>query len=52
MRKHLRLKTLFRTKFYLIEKKDEHPLKLLIGAGGSDYDDFDLQKERLEMWPR
>lgn len=30
----------------------DHPLRDLIGAGGSDYDDFDLQKERLEMWPR
>jgi hypothetical protein len=31
---------------------EEHPLRLLIGAGGSDYDDFDLAKEREAMWPR
>ena len=34
------------------EQTDEHPLRLLIGAGGSDYDDFDLAKEREAMWPR
>ena len=34
------------------EELDEHPLRLLIGAGGSDYDDFDLAKERESMWPR
>jgi antitoxin component of MazEF toxin-antitoxin module len=30
----------------------EHPLRQLIGAGGRDYDDFDLAKEREAMWPR
>ena len=34
------------------EQIDDHPLRLLIGAGGSDYDDFDLAKEREAMWPR
>ena len=34
------------------EQTDEHPLRLLIGAGGSDYDDFDLAIEREAMWPR
>ena len=34
------------------EEIDDHPLRLLIGAGGSDYDDFDLAKEREAMWPR
>ena len=34
------------------EKLDDHPLGLLIGAGGSDYDDFNLAKEREAMWPR
>jgi bifunctional DNA-binding transcriptional regulator/antitoxin component of YhaV-PrlF toxin-antitoxin module len=34
------------------DELDQHPLRLLIGAGGSDYDDFDLAKEREAMWPR
>ena len=34
------------------DELDEHPLRLLIGAGGSDYDDFNLAKEREAMWPR
>ena len=34
------------------EMQSDHPLGLLIGAGGSDYDDFDLAKEREAMWPR
>ncbi len=34
------------------EQIGEHPLRLLIGAGESDYDDFDLAKEREAMWPR
>ena len=34
------------------EELDDHPLRLLIGAGGSEYDDFDLAKERESMWPR
>ena len=34
------------------EEINDHPLRLLIGAGGSDYDDFDLAIEREAMWPR
>jgi hypothetical protein len=52
MRKHLRLKTLFRKKIHLMKKKDEHPLEPLIGAGEGTFEDFDLEKERKEMWPR
>ena len=31
---------------------DDHPLRLLIGAGKGFYDNFDLAKERETMWPR
>ena len=34
------------------DELDEHPLRLLIGAGEGNYDDFDLAKERETMWPR
>lgn len=34
------------------EEKDDHPLRLLIGAGKGIYDNFDLAKERETMWPR
>jgi len=34
-----------------VGKYAEHPLRELIGAGESEYDDFDLEKERIEMWP-
>lgn len=34
------------------EQIDEHPLRLLIGAGKGIYDNFDLAKERETMWPR
>jgi bifunctional DNA-binding transcriptional regulator/antitoxin component of YhaV-PrlF toxin-antitoxin module len=31
---------------------DDHPLRLLIGAGKGIYDNFDLAKERETMWPQ
>lgn len=35
----------------MTEDNSDHPLRLLIGAGGSYYDDFDLAKERELAWP-
>jgi hypothetical protein len=52
MRKHLRLVDLLISKIRLKRKSDEHPLQPLIGAGERNYEDFDLEKEREEMWPR
>ena len=34
------------------EQIEDHPLRLLIGAGKGIYDNFDLAKERETMWPR
>ena len=34
------------------DELDEHLLRLLIGAGEGNYDEFDLAKERETMWPR
>jgi hypothetical protein len=52
MRKHLHLFGLIISKVNKTKKNDEHPLKPLIGAGEGNYDGFDLEKEREEMWPR
>ena len=35
----------------MTEDNSDHPLRLLIGAGGSYYNDFDLAKERELAWP-
>jgi len=52
MRKHLRLVALIITKINKSKKNDRHPLQPLIGAGEGNYDGFDLEKERRDMWPR
>ena len=34
-----------------VGKYIDHPFRGLIGQGEGDYDDFDLTREREEMWP-
>jgi hypothetical protein len=52
MKKYLRLVNLIISRINKTKRNDEHPLQPLIGAGERNYDDFDLEKEREEMWPR
>jgi hypothetical protein len=52
MRKYLRLFAVIISKIKNTKRNEAHPLQLLIGAGERNYDDFDLGKEREEMWPR
>jgi hypothetical protein len=45
-----KLKQLF-TKKVGVQESSEHQFSALIGAGNKMFKEFDLEKERSQMWP-